>query len=247
MSHNGVDYNAIFETPSIIPEIRIHTHIDNTFYKENVIAFRENTPNNNTFNRFYDGANINELSADAYLLSNDKELVIKSIKYNDNTRLPLGLKASIDNTDFSIKIHQIKDVPEHVKIYIFDKENNTYTDIINNAFSITLDAGVYNNRFEITFKESSVLNASENAFTGFKVFQNNKISQLSLLNPNSLTIKSFSLFDVSGKQVMLEYIASESKNHSYSTKSLSDGVYIVKINLNDNQVFNKKIIIANRK
>lgn len=246
MSHNGVDYKSIIENPTIIPEIRIHTHINNTYYKENVIAFRQNTPDNNTFNRFFDGVNINELSSDAYIISNEKELVIKSINYNDDTRLPLGLKALTNNTEFSIKINTLKGVPEYVNIYIYDNETDIYTDIKNDAFNIKLDAGVYNERFEITFKETAILSTAKNTFNNFKIIQNNTISQLSLINPNNLNIKSLSLFDVSGKQVINTFIASNKQNHSISTKSLSDGVYIVKINLEDNQVLSKKIVVANR-
>lgn len=245
-SHNGVNYKSIVENPTIIPEIRIHTHINNTFYKENVIAFREGTPNNAIYNKFFDGQNINELASDAYLLSSDKALSIKSINYNENTSLHLGLKASTNNTSFNITTNTLKDVPEDVNIFIFDKETNTYTDIKNNAFSITLDTGVYNDRFEITFKESSTLNTTENTFNDFKIFQNNKIAQLKLVNPNNLNIKALSLFDVSGKQVMNKHLASDNENHSFSTKPLSDGVYIVKIDIDDNQVFSEKIIISNK-
>lgn len=85
MSYNGVDYKSLIENQTVIPEIRLHAQINNTYYKENVIAFRESTPNKNTFNKFYDGRNINELASDAYLISSDKELVIKSINYDETT------------------------------------------------------------------------------------------------------------------------------------------------------------------
>lgn len=246
MSHNGIDYKSILEQPTIIPEIKIHTHINNTFYKENVIAFRKNTPNNNTFNRFFDGANINELSNDAYLISNNKELVIKSINYNEDTRLPLGLKASADNTQFNIKIHKLKDVPELVEVYIYDNENQTYTNIKHGAFNITLNKGIYNNRFEVTFKQNSTLNTTENITKNFKVFQNNSISQLNIFNHNRLNIESLSLFDASGKEILTDHLSSNVNKHSYSTKLFSDGVYIVKINLGNNQVFSKKVIVSNK-
>ncbi|MEP1488527.1 MAG: T9SS type A sorting domain-containing protein [Algibacter sp.] len=243
-SHNGVNYKSILETPTIIPEIRIHTHIDNTFYKENVIAFRGSTPDNNSYNRFYDGASVNELSNDAYIISNDKALSIKSINYDESTRLTFGLKASKDNTVYNIKINALKDVSEDVNIFIFDKISNTYTDIKNNTFDIILDEGIYNNRFEITFNNNT-LNTNEHVFENFKVFQNNKISQLNLLNPKNLNIKSFSLLDVSGKQVITDHISSNKTTHTYNTKSYSDGVYIAKISLSNNQVFTKKVIITN--
>ena len=243
-SHNGIDYKSILENPTIIPEIRIHTHIDHTFYKENVIAFRQSTPDNNSYNRFYDGTNINELSNDAYIISSDKALSIKSINYDQSTRLTLGLKASKANTLYSISVNTLKDVPEDVNIFVFDKINNTYTNIKNNAFEVTLDEGIHNERFEITFNNNVLSINDENNFENFKVFQNNSISQLKFFNPNNLTINTFSLFDVSGKQVMHANISSDKRKHTYSTKSFSNGVYVVKISLDNNQVFSKKIVIG---
>ncbi|ULC60843.1 T9SS type A sorting domain-containing protein [Flaviramulus sp. BrNp1-15] len=246
MSHNGVDYKTIFENPTIIPEIRLHTHINNTFYKENVIAFRESTPDNNTYNKFYDGKNINELGSDAYLISEDKELVIKSIKYDETTRLPLGFEASNNNTLFSVKIHKLNNIPNEVNVYVFDNETNTYTDIKNGTLKVILNEGIHNNRFEITFAKNS-LNKETKEIIDFKVFQNNKISQLKLVNSNNLNIKNFNLYDVTGKQVITDVINSFKEEYTYSTKSLSDGVYIIKIDTAENQVFTKKIVVSNKK
>ncbi|KAA5823637.1 T9SS type A sorting domain-containing protein [Algibacter amylolyticus] len=247
MSHNGVDYKSIFENPTIIPEIKLHSHINKTFYKENVIAFREGTPNNEVFNKFFDAQNINDLADDVYLFSSEKELVLKSIKYNENTRLPLGIKTATSNTVIDITIHELKDMPNGVNVYIYDNETDTYTDIINNKFNVTLDKGVYNNRFEVTFtKTDTSLSTTENTLDSFKVFQNNTISEISIINPNSLDIKSFTLYDVAGKQVMQHVISSNSAKLSYSTKAISDGVYVAKIDLKDNKIFNKKIIVNNK-
>ncbi|WP_308993553.1 T9SS type A sorting domain-containing protein [Mariniflexile litorale] len=245
MSQNGVDYDALFKNPTIVPEIRLHTRIDNTFYKENVIAFRESTPNNDTYNRFYDATSINELSSDAYLISSDKKLAIKSINYSEATRLPIGFKASKNSTLFSIKIHKLNNVPNDVNVFLFDNLNNTYTDVKNGAFEVTLDKGTHNNRFEITFAKNT-LDVADNTFTDFNVFQNNNISQLKLLNPNSLSITSIKVFDVSGKQVLVDLINSAKNEYKYSTKSLSDGVYIVKIESLNKQVFSKKVVISNK-
>ena len=245
MSNNKVDYESILNNPTIVPEIRIHTQVNNTYYKESVIAFRSSTPDNNTHNQFYDGINIHSLSSDAYLLSENQELSIKSINYNETTRLPFGLKADHDNILFSIKINELKDVPSNVDIYIYDNLNNTYTDIKNGAFEITLNEGVYNNRFEVTFNNAA-LNIDDTTFNDFNIFQNNTISELKIVNPNTLNIKAFNLFDVSGKQVLNKNISEVKNTYTYSTKSLSDGVYIARISLSNNQVFTKKVIISNK-
>lgn len=245
MSHNDVDYKSIVENPTIIPEIRIHTHINNTYYKENVIAFRESTPDNTTYNKFYDGSNINELKNDAYLISRDKPLVIKSINYDETTRIPLGLKASDDNTTFDVNINSLKDVPENINIYVFDNETNTYTDIKSSTFNTTLNAGVYNERFEITFAKNA-LDVAEVNIDDFKVIQNNTISELKLLNLNNLNIKSIALFDVTGKRIMDDLVTSNKSKYTYSTKSFNDGLYLVSIQL-DHKTISKKIIVSNKK
>ncbi|WP_034044828.1 T9SS type A sorting domain-containing protein [Wocania ichthyoenteri] len=245
MSHNKVDYKSVLENPTVIPEIRIHTKVNNTFYKENVIAFRNSTPNNITYNRFYDGINIHSLNSDAYLISENQELTIKSINYDETTRIPFGLKAENDNTPFSIKVNQLKDVPTDVDIYVYDNVNNTYTDVKNGAFEIILEKGTYNNRFEITFNSQS-LTVDTTIFNDFNIFQNNTISELKIINPNALNIKSFNLFDVSGKQVLNQNILETKNSYTFSTKSLSDGVYIARISSSNNQNFTKKVIISNK-
>ena len=82
----------------------------------------------------------------------------------------------------------------------------------------------------------------DNALT---VFQNNTLSQLVVTNPKSLSIKSVSLIDISGKQIFKKTNLSNSMRHEFNTKNLSDGAYITIITLDNNNSLNKKIIIQN--
>jgi len=96
MSHNGLDYQELVNNPNAIPEIRIHTKINDTYYRENVLAFRNNT--NLSYNKFCDGRNPLVLGSDTYFIADDKKLVIKSIEYDIDTRLPFGLNADMTQT-----------------------------------------------------------------------------------------------------------------------------------------------------
>ncbi|WP_203258238.1 T9SS type A sorting domain-containing protein [Hyunsoonleella ulvae] len=245
MSHNGIDYQQIINNPITIPEIRIHTKIDNTFYRESVIAFRDGTPNNNTYNRFFDGKNYEGgLTRDAYLLSEDKELIIKSINYSEDTKIPMGLKADKDNMPFEVTIHSNKAIPENVTVYIHDKLNDTYTDIRNNTFSVVLEEGVYNDRFEIAFSKQSTLDTEKIEISDFKVFENLKRNHLEIINPNRKFINAVELYDISGKIVLKQNTVSNKRKHTISTKSLSSGVYVVSLKLSDNQTLNAKVVIS---
>ncbi|APY11995.1 hypothetical protein BWZ22_12475 [Seonamhaeicola sp. S2-3] len=246
MSHNGVDYKKIIDNPTIIPEIRIHTHVNNAFYKENVIAFREGTPNNNTYNKGFDGSNVNTLSSDAYLISEDKNLSIKSINYSESTRLKFGFKTNQDNTLFSVTVNQLNNIPNDVDVYMFDNETNTYTNIKDGSFNTVLNKGVYNDRFEITFAKNT-LNTTEETFSNFKIYQNNTQAQVVINNPNSLKLKEIILFDVSGKRVLFETINSSNNTLSFSTKNLSTGVYVAKVTTDNDAAKTQKIVINNQK
>lgn len=244
-SHNGIDYKAIMENPTIVPEIRLHTHINNTYYKENVIAFREGTPNNNTYNKFFDARNINSLATDAYLISNGQELSIKSIKYDASFRQPLGIRASNDNTLFSVTIHKLNQVPDDVEVFIFDNETNSYTDIKNGTFEITLDKGTYTDRFEITFTAQTLGTDDAYVSENLKTFYNKNTSEIVIKNPDKLSIKTFKLFDISGKQVLNLSPGSVKTEYAFSSKSLSAGTYISSIETQNHGTLNKKMIIDN--
>ena len=245
MSHNGIDYQHIINNPIVIPEIRIHTKIDNTFYRESVIAFRNSTPNNNTYNRFFDGRNYEGgLTRDAYLLSENKELAIKSINYSEDTIIPLGLKANRDNTPFEISVFDLKNIDENISIYVHDKVNSTYTNIKTNTFNVVLNEGVYNDRFEITFSKQSVLSTEKVSTNDFKIFENKGRLQLEIINPKRLDLNQIALYDASGKRVLNTAVNSNAQKNIISTKSLSSGMYVVSIKLSDNQTLNKKVVIS---
>lgn len=107
-------------------------------------------------------------------------------------------------------------------------------------------AGNYTNRFEITFKKNT-LSTEIKELNSLKIYQNNNISKLTINNPNAVNIKSFELFDITGKLILRKKIRSRETIQSYSTKGLSEGIYIVNLLLENNPIISKKIIISNRK
>lgn len=245
MSHNGLDYVDILNNPTIIPEIRIHTNVNDQFYRESIIAFRENT--DLSYNKFCDGKNISQLDNDIYLLADNEKLVIKSINYNENARIPIAIKSTGQSSTYSITVNQLTDIIENdIEVYIYDGFYNTYTNIINGSFNIILDEGFHDNRFEITFKNEDTLNNIDVQMSDFLVFHEQNDSQLIIKNPNSLDVTNVSVFDMSGKQVLnANNLEQSSALYKFSTKNYSDGVYITQITLADSNSVSKKFIVKN--
>jgi len=243
MSHNGLDYMDIINNPTIIPEIRIHTKVNDTFFKESVIAFRDNT--DLSYNKFCDGKSISDLSDDVYFLADNHKLVIKSLAYNEDARIPLVFKASSQTSTYSITINELTHVDDAINVYIYDGENNTYSDIKDGTFDISLEEGLYDNRFEVTFKNEETLSNEEVMISDFVVFQDNDNAQLTIKNPNSFDVNSVSLFDVSGKQVFNAKNLENQDSYHFSTENMSDGIYVTVISLGNSDTVSKKLIIKN--
>ena len=249
MSHNGLDYQELVNNPNAIPEIRIHTKINDTYYRENVLAFRNNT--NLSYNRFCDGKNPSVLASDTYFIAEDKKLVIKSIEYDIDTRLPFGLNADNDTNTYSVTINSLTNVSNNIEVFIYDKEEDTYTDIKNGAFEITLAQGEYDNRFEVVFKDASKESIEENLITeaevtgSFTVFQNNPSNQLVIKNPKSYIVKSFTMYDVTGKLIYNKHNLGNDTEYTFPTNTLSTGTYITKVTTDQNFEITKKVIVNN--
>ncbi|MCR8669363.1 T9SS type A sorting domain-containing protein [Aestuariibaculum sp. M13] len=185
------------------------------------------------------------LKSDAYWKTEDLAFLAQALNYDDTMKIPLGIK--IANTmSLRIRITDIQNIEDTTPIYVHDKLTNTYIDLKQQDFNINIEKGNYTDRFEIAFTKNT-LDLNSEIFKTHDVFQNNTIAQLKIKNPNNLDISQFQLFDVSGKQVINSVINNINSSYTYSTKALSNGVYIVKITSNGNQVFSKKILINNPK
>ena len=250
MSHNGLDYNNIVNNPTIVPEMRIHTTINDTYVTENVLAFRAKG-SETSFKPGFDARTSQELGTDAYLISEDIHLSIKSIAYNIDAKVPFGLVAENDQSVYSITIDELNNVSDNVDVYLFDKLNNTYTDIRNDVFEITLDAGTYNDRFEVVFRnaaqeEEEELEITENdVVNSFNVYQNNTNNVLTIKNPAGYIVKSFTMFDVTGKLIYNKQNLGNNEEYTFPTNTLSNGMYLTKVVTDQDFEITKKVMVHN--
>ena len=139
----------------------------------------------------------NILTSDAYFSNNNNRYLAEALPFDETLKIPLTINLVTD-MPLKVRIVDIQNFNENQPIYIHDLETDIFVNLKNQDFEINLESGLYSDRFEITFN-NAVLSNSEETIRSLKVFQNNRISQLKLLNKNSLEIESFSLFDVSGK------------------------------------------------
>ncbi len=184
------------------------------------------------------------LNADANWLQNGEAYVTKADNYQVDLTIPLSLKLNTQQ-NIRIRIFDVQNFDASQPIYLHDIENETYVDLRQQNFEINLPIGDFDNRFEITFQKSNALSNEEFATSDFIILQNNNTNELVIKNPNSVPLKSVTLYDITGKMIFNRFDLSNDARLSFSTKNLSDGVYIAKIETKNTNTITKKVIISN--
>ena len=226
-------------------QLRLSILLNNQYNRQIVLGFQENATDGvdrGIDAKSPDGA---DLPNDSYFFLDNNQYVIQAIKFDVNKRVPIGVKMS-DAGSITFKMPFTVNFDENQAVYIYDAFDETYHNLRESDYEVTLSAGVFNNRFEITFVNLSLTISSSN-MENVAIVQNNNNQMLSISNPNNLEIKEILLYDILGKLDVKQENLVAKLLYEYSTSSLSEGTYIVKIKTQDGQSRAQKIIINNIK
>ena len=232
------------KTPVEYKRFRLNIDFNNNYTRQLVQTFHHTATNGFDYGLESKINTGDILTSDAYWTIDNDAYLAEALAFNEELKIPVVIKLAADSP-IRIRIADIQNFENSKPIYIHDIEKDTFINLKNQDFEINLESGLYTNRFEITFN-NTVLSNTDETFKNLKIFQNNRTAQLKLLNTKNLEIESFNLYDISGKLVMSERISSSKRKYTFSTKSLSTGIYIVKIELQDRNIFSKKIVVSNK-
>lgn len=236
------------------PSIRIYTSFHESFTRDMVLVFSENATDG--FDRGYDASHPMDASSEVYvpieLEDGMKEFVISGNNYDYNKEYPVNFEIN-NMSKINLRIVEKENMPVE-KVYLWDNLNDTYYRIDNNnKAEFALPVGNYNGRFFIVFNPDRRLedkNGYNETFAKVQAnvdfFQDNKVGQLEVYNPEAFVIKSAGIYDMSGKLVYTQNNLGNSTNFSFPTANLSDGVYLVKLLTNDNIAIDYKTIVQNK-
>ena len=240
-SVSGFDYTTVSTAPN--PQIRFNTLMNNEAVRQVVLAFHPTATDG--IDHAMDARSSDSSPMSMYFVINDAEYVIEAVGFDINKRIPIGFKNATP-ASFKITVCEILNFDGAENIYIHDKVTDVYYDIKDNEYEMSLPEGVNNTRYEITFVNGS-LNVPVLADDSFTVFQNNTTQTLNIANPKGIDIKSINLYDISGKLIFNKSKLGTKGNFQFSTSSISDAVYVVKIITTNNQDFAKKVTVYNGK
>jgi len=176
----------------------------------------------------------------------DEELIPLKISLNKETSLKFSI-AEFNNFN-----------PD--RLFIYDAEDELYFGIKTGYLKLELPAGDYSDRFFVSFIEklpSEIIKTdppeSEEKteklpnvlLNTIDIFQNNLLEQLETKILYETELSNLKLYDLQGKLILNKNFKNKEKEFNFSTGSLSNAIYIVKITTTDNRELTKKIRIKN--
>nr|WP_284041155.1 T9SS type A sorting domain-containing protein [Polaribacter sp. Z022] len=153
--------------------------------------------------------------------------------------IPIGVEATA-NTEISISTETLN-LPTGIKVFIEDKENNTFTrlDEVNSEYKITLTEALNGvGRFYLHTSQSA-LSVNDITLNSISIFKQNASTLKIIGLPQGKS--TVSIFNILGKQVMTTSFETNG-NKEISLPKLASGVYFTRI-LTESGKVSKKIIL----
>ncbi|SDZ96678.1 Por secretion system C-terminal sorting domain-containing protein [Flavobacterium gillisiae] len=240
-SVSGYDYSKVSVDPT--PQIRLNTLLNSQGVRQLALAFIPEATDG--VDHAMDALSTSDDSpADVYFVMNDNEYVINALSFDIDKKIAIGFRNTAE-ANYKITVNKVLNFTGAENIYLHNKTADTYHDIKNSFYDLTLAAGVNNTQFEITFKKGVTLGIDSQESKSFIMYQNNTTKNLTINNPKQKELVACNLYDIVGKLIFAKKDLGSNIDYSFSTAGLSDGIYIVKLSTTEDTDIGQKVIIKN--
>ncbi|GAA4246427.1 GEVED domain-containing protein [Winogradskyella damuponensis] len=229
---------------SLMQKIRLEFNsVDGPLTKrELLLGFSENTSDDYDYG--YEAVNVDENNDDLNLILNDDLMTIQAYApITDDKTIPLSLKAS-GNFNYTLKVTETENIPEDQDIYVKDNLTGDYFNLRNELpFEFSSEAGKYDNRLEIVFRDSSqTLSQVDNTISSLKFYYTSSRNKIVVLNPTHVEIKTLEVYNMLGQSVYSIENYFDGSYNEYQLTGVSTGSYVIKITTKDG-ILTKKILV----
>ena len=234
----------------IYKRVRLGFNSNNNYHRQVLLGFM-NEKATSEMDYGYDGLSLDDIPNDMYFLNGENQLVIQGESYFDeNASYPIGVKTDSQGK-VSFTVDALENFDSDQKVFIYDEETETYNEIRNNAFEVTMPIGINNTRFSLQFIEKPISkvktlgveeNNSDNKEVKITYIQNNNILIINN-NISDVPVQKVTLFNVLGQAIENWGVEDkEQTNIQIPIKNMPSGIYIVKVKTSKGES-SKKIIV----
>ena len=192
--------------------------------------------------RLYDGISINDAEHQFYSIGLNEKLTIqgKGLPFEASETFNLGF-ITPSSGSFAISINQLDGLFEntHQDIYIEDTELNIIHNLKLNPYTFSANAGTFNERFILRFTAERLSIKNQDLLSNVMI---QSINKTIIAKSNLGAIQNFELLDITGRTIYKDLKINQT-NYKYHSAHLSEGTYIVKVQLANGSAVSKKIIL----
>ncbi len=191
------------------------------------------------WDRNYDGVRFNDNSSTSfYSVAGEKELVIQGrpAPFSVYDQIPLGYKAT-SNESFSIRLDHFDSLFENQDVFIEDLLLHITHNLKESPYTFRSESGNFDNRLILKFQESLLGTSTFNSDQNIVAFT----EAAKLIVEASGFINQIEIFDMSGK-LLSNAILTDQKSTYQQDFYFAEGVYLLKIRLDNGFVASKKLI-----
>ncbi|TYB77232.1 LamG-like jellyroll fold domain-containing protein [Bizionia myxarmorum] len=180
----------------------------------------------------------------SWSINEDKYTIQGIDMFLDTTILPLSIKTKDDGLN-SITIDHLENIPNALQIYAHDKVLDIYHNLRTNGnYELYLNAGTYNDRFEITFSDGNSLSTDALVnLENLQIYFVNTKGSIVIHNPKMVNLASAEMFNMLGQSVVRIPKLKNSNYQEFKVTGLSTGTYIINLEKTDGSQIAKKVIV----
>ncbi|WP_370480341.1 LamG-like jellyroll fold domain-containing protein [Tamlana flava] len=196
----------------------------------------------NNFDLGYDALLIEDNKEDMYWNLDSSKLIIQAVgNFNLDQSIPFSMKIAKEGLAV-VKIDNLENIDANMNIFVHDLELNTYHNLKESDFIVSLAPGVYSNRFEITFSNNALLNTIEVDLSRLNVYFSNEKESIIVNNPKLTNINTVEMLNALGQSVFKVNKNSNEKDLEFNTRNLKTGMYIINLTT-ENSTVSKKVLV----
>ncbi len=235
--------NSVFIRPAALTNIRLGFNTPLNFHRQLLLGVRPQATDG--IDTGWDAPNFDadHPGADMTWDINQRSFIIQAIPHiTPDTHLPLKVVVDTDDT-VSFTLDAAENLPADISnLYIYDQFDDSYH-LINDTtnFEIFLNAGNYDGRFELAFKNST-LGSEQLSLNHVSTFYNPLAHAVIILNGQQQNLEKINLYSLTGQVVLSQKLMRNDVKITIPVR-LTTGVYLAKIISEDQKVYTTKLLI----
>ncbi len=236
--------SSVFIRPnSNLTDIRIGMTTPSNYHRQLLLAVRNNTTNG--IDVGWDGPNFDTdfPGAEMSWLIDNRKYVIQAIpQISTDSALPLKVEITSDGA-VTFTLDEATNLPAGItNLYIHDIYDDTYHLITDtDDFDVFLNAGVYDDRFELVFEDRSANNTEALQLQNVSAYFNSNTKEIVIRNTKNQLINKAKLFALTGQQIISQKLDTDDAEIRIPAQ-ITTGIYLLNV-ISGDKVYTTKLMI----